>query len=1142
MGPGDCRGGVRCPAREELRAFVVGKLAADRLEQVATHLEGCSTCGSALREIPDEEDGLIAGLRHCDGGQETPRALPTARTPWEPGALPAGPVGDYEILAEVGRGGMGIVYQARQGRPGRLVALKVLRGGELASVAEVARFRREAEALAGLQHPNIVQVIEVGEHNGLPFIALEYCPGGSLKEKLGGTPLPPDRAAALAETLALAVHAAHRARVLHRDLKPGNVLLVPGDPAHGVVLGGPGEVACYLPKVSDFGLARRLEETGQTRDGAVLGTPSYMAPEQAQGKTKEVGPAADVYALGAVLYELLTGRPPFKGATDLDTRAQVIADEPVPVRRLQPGVPRDLETVCLKCLQKEPARRYASAEALAKDLRRFRAGEPVQARPLGRLGRLARWCRRNPSLATAAGLAVFLLAATAAVSAGWAVHASRQAGALQGALNESQEARRRTQQELAEGHFERALTECEQGEVGLGLLWLARSLETAPAGADPLAEALRANLAAWHCRQFPLTGCREEVGPILAFEPGGRAAWVAGPDRAVFRRLLATGEAAGRLPVPPGTEVLAVAAGPQGEVVLAATGRVVRLWKVSGGEPGAPFSPPGALDAIALSPDGRVALTADHAGPSDDTRTTLRRWDAHTGQPLGPTFQAAGRLAALALSPDGRTLLGAQAAGGAVLSWEVATGKPHGPLPLPRGRYQALACAPDGRAVLTGSEDQTARLWDVATGRPLSPTFHHRGPVSAVAFGPDGRTLLTADTRHTVRTWAVAPGPRPAAVLGHPRPVRSVAFGHDGRTAATGGFDGKACLWDTGPGGGVKELPYEFAVTAVLFSPDGRTLLTAAWPRSARLWDTASGRPRGKPLRHGKWVTGLAFSPDSKLVATGSFDRTATVWEAATGERRVTLRHGAGVAAVAFDPAGSRLVTGSEDGTVQIWDVATGQPSGPRVQHPQAIWAVAFSPDGGRVLTAAADGTACLWDAATGELVAPPLRHAGAVFRAAFSPDGRQILTSSWDGTARLWDATTGWPWGRPLMHADQVRAAAFGPRGRRVATGSFDGTARLWDAAGGRPLGPPLPHGDKVWAVAIDRGGGLILTGSEDGQARLWRVPPPLAASVERLTLWAQVVSGMELDAERGMHVLDAAAWRGRRQRLEALGGPPAP
>jgi formylglycine-generating enzyme required for sulfatase activity/tRNA A-37 threonylcarbamoyl transferase component Bud32 len=337
----------------------------------------------------------------------------------------------YVLLEVLGKGGMGIVYKAEQLALRRVVALKMILHGDYADEADRRRFRTEAETIAQLQHPQIVQIYDVGEHNSLPYFSLEYCAGGSLEKQLHGTPWESPRAAALVEVLARAVHAAHQAGLVHRDLKPGNILLT----------------ADGTPKVTDFGLVKRMGGGGDTQSGVILGTPEYMAPEQAGGKSKDVGPAADIYALGAILYELLTGRPPFKAATHIDTVLQVLADEPVPVRRLQPKTPADLETICLTCLHKQPLKRYSSAVDLADDLRRFLADEPIQARPTGVRERAVKWVRKRPAIA--ALLATVLLVTAAGVTAfAWAY---RQAVRdRQEAQEKRQEADDRLQQVQAE--------------------------------------------------------------------------------------------------------------------------------------------------------------------------------------------------------------------------------------------------------------------------------------------------------------------------------------------------------------------------------------------------------------------------------------------------------------------------------------------------------------------------------------------------------------------------------------------------------------------------------------------------------------------------------------------------------------------
>jgi tetratricopeptide (TPR) repeat protein len=380
--------GLRCISESDLRAFLLGELPERLARLISAHLGSCPQCDAVARRLDGSTDTLVDHLRrafdrdaHAGIASTVDKpALDTASR--EPPALLRGTVEGYAVLEEIGRGGTSVVYLARQIQPARLVALKVLVAGLHADVERRARFLAEADAFARLRHPNIVQIHEVGEHEGLPFLALEYVEGGSLAERLGGSPMPPRRAAALVAQIAEAVDFAHRMGVVHRDLKPSNVLLATDGST----------------KVTDFGLAKQ-EQSELTATGAVLGTPSYMAPEQAEGKARAVGPGADVYALGAILYELLTGRPPFHGATPMETLEQVRSHEPVPPGRLQVRMPRDLDTICLTCLQKTPSARYPSARALADDLRRFLNNQPVRARRTGAAGVAWHWCRRNRTVA-----------------------------------------------------------------------------------------------------------------------------------------------------------------------------------------------------------------------------------------------------------------------------------------------------------------------------------------------------------------------------------------------------------------------------------------------------------------------------------------------------------------------------------------------------------------------------------------------------------------------------------------------------------------------------------------------------------------------------------------------------------------------
>jgi serine/threonine-protein kinase len=448
----------RCPSREQLARLLAKELAGSEADALIAHVQTCAPCRHVLDEL--SAAGFPDTARSSPGDGHTDHLGPAASLPRHPRQafpstsirdgrdtddLPPAPreeswpaVTGYEVLEELGRGGMGVVYKARHAKLGRVVALKMLLGGAFAGPQDRARFRREAEAAARLQHPHIVQIFEVGDEKGCPYLALEYVEGGSLDQHLHGTPLPAQEAARLIGILARAVHEAHGRGIIHRDLKPANILLQMQNAECRMQNENPRSnsafcilhSAFWIPKVTDFGLAKCLDAaTVVTQSGAVLGTPDYMAPEQAGGSSKEVGPAADVYALGAILYYVLTGRPPFLAATALDTLLRVRSEDPVPPAVLQPKVPRDLQTICLKCLRKSPARRYQRAADLADDLERFLAGEPVRARPTPALEQAAKWMKRRPASAALIGAGVLVLALAAG---GWlwiaGERAARRAG------------------------------------------------------------------------------------------------------------------------------------------------------------------------------------------------------------------------------------------------------------------------------------------------------------------------------------------------------------------------------------------------------------------------------------------------------------------------------------------------------------------------------------------------------------------------------------------------------------------------------------------------------------------------------------------------------------------------------------------
>jgi WD40 repeat protein/tRNA A-37 threonylcarbamoyl transferase component Bud32 len=1002
--------------------------------------------------------------------------------------------GDYELIQQIARGGMGVVYKARQRKLDRVVALKTILAGNLATTEEVQRFYLEAQAAAQLEHPGIVPIFEVGEHAGQPFFSMSFIEGGSLANRVRQGPLPPREAAGLIERIAGAVAYAHARGIIHRDLKPGNILLDKDG----------------TPKVSDFGLAKKVAgDSHLTLAGQVVGTPAYMAPEQAAGKTDEVGPAADIYALGAILYCLLTGRPPFDSVDTLETLRQVKEQEPVPPRKRNPAVGRDLDTICLKCLQKDPRKRYASATGLAEDLGRYLAGKPILARPVGQVERAWRWCRRNPVVA-------FLLAAVVtslSIGLGLTSYYWRQASNRE---QEAREAKALSDRRWYAAEMNLAQKAWEGAEVAALQQRLATFEVPKPDAPD-----LRG--FEWYhlkrlCRLDHLT-LRAHDTPIrsVAYSPDGRrlasAAGKFNEPGEVKVWDVVTGQ---ELLCLRGLPDLAscVAFSPDGRWLAAANGGLrtpgeIRIWDAADGQllrhiQG--HSMP--VRGLAFSPDGQRLASVSGGVNSRGLSLTgeVKVWDVAAGREL---LRVPGKAAlkwevavnTVAFSPDGRRI--AFADGQTVRVCDATTGSDLIRPVTHQGLVNSVAYSRDGRCIASGSLDGTAKVWDAANGKEIRP-FYQAEAILNLAFSPDSRRLAAATAGNTVKVWDLTPGEAPLILRGHTDTVSGLAFSPDGWRLASGGGDGAVKIWDATTPAEAVILHGNFgSIHDVAFNPDGRKLAIGSGYRTVRVLDTTTGVEVFALHGHAASVSCLGYSPDGRQLASAGQDRTVRVWDATSGAEIYCLRgHTANIRGLAFSPDSRRLATASGGltqrgrpvaGEVKLWNVSNGEEV--LTLHGSADagdtgWfaRVVFSPDGVRL--AAGEGRAVrVWDAATGRLLLTLSGHEGPITHVAYSPDGRRIVSASEDKRVKVWDAATGEELLTLRGHTSAVTGIAYSPDGQRIVTAA-GGTTRggetlfedvkIWDALTGQEIltlqGAPA-HGSRV---TFD-GGGRRLASSGD-------------------------------------------------------------
>ena len=1076
-----------CPSGETLKSFLAEELSPAKVAEIETHIDNCDRCSNSLAQmsanstqillvnIPTQTGADRVGepidpefltrlkqrhsasadsshsRRHVDDTNQDSTA-PVARSPI---------INGYEVFEEIGRGGMGVVYKARHLGLKRLVAVKMLLGSRFESDETRRRFHREAQAIGRLQHPHIVQVYDFGETEAGPYFSLELLDGGSLSRKLDGTPWNPDAAAGFMERLAWAIQYAHEQGIIHRDLKPANILLQRGtaerrngDPDRTSDSAPNLHASQFVAKVGDFGLAKYIDDDrSHTANGTILGTPSYLAPEQTDFNSANIGPATDVYGLGAVLYELLTGWPPFKGNSIMTTLLLVAHQEPVRPSRLGIRIPRDLETICLKCLEKSPSKRYESAGLLAEDLHRFLARKPVLARPVGWTETVWRWCYRKPFTAS-------LLATIAIVTlVGFAATALALRSAAEG-WNRAQTA---LDGEIASGRRLSEQTTKTENALYVQKLSLAHHewLRFNVSRANEMLEECPVESRSWEWKYLHRL-CNDEV--LLLKNHNNQ---VHGVCFSHDGQRIAT--STGIWPV----NVLRTAAPDPGEACVwdAVTGsELFRLKQHTG-----------AVMGVTFSADDRFIATASFD-------QTARIWDATTGSELFVFKSANGSwVHSVAFSPDSNRL--AMSSAGAVQIHDTANGNELLQLHGHKGSVHSIAFTPDGNRLITGGWDGKVKIWDVNPGRTGTvdtPLRTIDGPkdVRSVAVSPNGERIAAGGYDSVVKVFDLETGTEIVSQRSHKANIESVAFSPDGRTVVSSDSEGRVLLWDALTTGHQHVIRgHVGGVFGTAFRSDGRYLATASSDRTVKIWDITTEQEFRELVPKDGFLRQMNFSHDSKsLAASGSVtsrgqQTTARIWDLAERQSAYVVKgHTEGVTSTAFTPDGRYLITGSADRTVKIWLLESGKNIATLTGHTDAVTTVTSSPDGVWIASGSTDKTARIWQ-----------KESLNLDTAALVPAMNSFLPKAL--TAALPARVEHAPKLTLSGHSSGITSIAFDPNSRWLAVGGHDGSIRVTSVADGKELLALTVTPGPVTSLSFDRDGRHLAASVGNIHPAVWEI-----------------------------------------------------
>jgi WD40 repeat protein/serine/threonine protein kinase len=1143
----------------------------DQYALVEAHLNACPKCQSMAQEYIANNPVPDLALPANDS---IPRA-PKLKTD----ALSGQRLGHFLLQEELGRGGKGVVYKALDNSLNRIVALKMILTGQFASEEDVLRFRAEAEAAANLNHPGIVPIFEVGEHDGQHYFSMGFVEGESLAERLTRGPLPPNTTAALVRQIAEAVAYAHECGVIHRDLKPHNILLAEhtGNCGPGIRGNGNGievrndsipsrltERIGFFPQITDFGLAKRIAaDSGLTVTGQIFGTPSYMSPEQAAGKSELVNSAADIYAIGAILYACLTGRPPFESDSLEATILQVRDMEPVPPRRLNPTVPRDLETICLKCLEKDPNLRYKTARDLAEDLRRFLSGLPVLARPIQWPVRWWRLCRRHYGTSIAASIGTLLLAVLILVWIWWSFDVASINASLQ-ATTESLRVRSSlltAQRDIARrnlyaANMKEAFAEFDRANVARVRDLLLRYI---PANGEEDLRGFEWFYLWRECHQELLTlvAHKQPIHAIALSADGNRCVTGAGSlDAAREKRageLLLWNLAENTDPVRlvgHADAITCAAFSPDNTIVATGSAdRTVRLWDARNGTHLKLLKGHrNEIKSLSFVPDLSQLVSADRTG-------NIRFWDLPSGEQISsirPAKLGISKLESMALSPDGSRL--AIACKQYVTVRLIANHEELARLTSQTDAPAEVVYSPDGRMLATASGETTSitsdghavhhpgeiKLWAVSEGGELTEHRTLRGHSAAIidlVFSPSGRSLVSASRDRTMNVWDPATGTLKATLRGHTDSVNCVAFTADGKRLMSGSSDGTAKFWD------FRDAPDDAIwqgkgspISSLAYSSNGKMLAISTFRHGVSIFDTATQQI--VPVLDGnQFDTGqsLDFSPTETLLAVGTNsglpNKKGDLYLSDGKYVRKIGQHDSGLTAVKFAPNGRWLISADRRGVLKGWELPTGREISVLRPNTGLVYDVCFSLDGKQLALACEDMSVTLVEIRGDGILEQKKRligHSKVATCIVFSPDGSSLASGSADGTAILWDIQRG-----TIVHTIRgnpsgVSSLAFSPDGKTLLLVS-DALRFLDPVTGEERVRLSVDTGRGAPSVAFKPNGRSLAIGH--WQLQLWQAASPNA--VDRVPTRTANIDSLP---EQGpaLNINDLASPAAQRARVE--------